>query len=269
VKAVPRQTAFTLVEMLVVIAIIGILAAISVPMLSNFRRSDATLAATRQLLDDVELARQMAISRRTTVYMVFVPPSFWTNTTLTPLWRNTVAATNLVDKQLTGYTFMTKRSVGDQPGQESPRYLTPWRTLPEGMFIAPAKFALPEKQSSSFYLLPPVPDPISGKQFKVLGFERHLVPFPTADAPYVLMPCISFNYQGQASADWKFGQYDEFIPLARGSVAIARHPETKALQFGPPSVLENPPANSTNAYLLVHVDWLTGRARLEKQEIAP
>ena len=251
--------------MLVVIAIIGILAAIAVPTLSNFRRSDATLAATRQLLADVEYARQLAISRRTTVYMVFVPPSFWTNSSLTPQWRNTIAATNLCDKQLTGYTFVTKRSVGDQPGQESPRYLTPWRTLPEGMFIPPAKFAT-TKQERKPYWLPPTPDPVSGKRFQVYGFEAAAVPFPTEDAPYVFMPCVVFNHLGQAGVDF---QYDEFIPLARGGVLAARNPETKALQFSPPSVLESPPANSTNAYMLVHIDWLTGRPRLERQEFAP
>ena len=263
-KAVPRQSAFTLVEMLVVIAIIGILAAIAVPTLSNFRRADATLAATRQLLADVEYARQLAISRRTTIYMVFVPPNFWNQTGLTPLWRNTVAATNLCDKQLTGYTFITKRSVGDQPGQESPRYLTPWRTLPEGMFIPPAKFTILPNQ---FFSIPPTaPDPVSGKQFRVYGFKTNSVPFPTEDAPYVLLPCIEFNHLGQANAD---RQLDEFIPLARGSVLASRNPETKALQFSPPSVVESPPANSTNAYMLVHIDWLTGRPRLEKQEFAP
>jgi prepilin-type N-terminal cleavage/methylation domain-containing protein len=263
VKAAPRQSAFTLVEMLVVIAIIGILAAISVPTLSNFRRADATLAATRQLLADVEFARQLAISRRTTVYMVFIPPNFWNQPGLTPTWRDKLVATNLCDKQLTGYTFVTKRSVGDQPGQESPRYLTPWRTLPEGMFIAQSKFTTLPNQ---FFQIPLTPDPVSGKQFRVYGFKTNAVPFPTEDAPYVLMPCIEFNYLGQANVDQ---QRDEFIPLARGGVQPARNSETKALQFSPPSIAESPPANSTNAYMLVHIDWLTGRPRLEKQEFRP
>ena len=60
-----------------VISILGILAALVVPALKNFGHSDATISASRQLLDDVARARQLAISQRTTVYMVFVPTNFW------------------------------------------------------------------------------------------------------------------------------------------------------------------------------------------------
>ena len=73
------QTAFTLIEMLVVISILGILAALVVPALKNFGNSNVTISASRQLLDDVARARQLAISQRTTVYMVFVPTNFWEN----------------------------------------------------------------------------------------------------------------------------------------------------------------------------------------------
>ena len=51
------------------------------------------------------------------------------------------AATNLCDKQLTGYTFMAYGAVGDQPGQHQWHYLAPWQTLPDGTFIALQKFA--------------------------------------------------------------------------------------------------------------------------------
>src|SRR5689334_13492974 len=71
------RDAFTLIELLTVIAIIGILAAIVSPTLIHLRKGDAMLAATRQMLDDCGRARQLAISQRTTVYMVFVPTNFW------------------------------------------------------------------------------------------------------------------------------------------------------------------------------------------------
>ena len=69
--------------MLVVIAIIGIIAGISLPTLNNLGKADAVLASTRQMLDDVARARQYALSQRTTVYMVFCPAFFWggSNTT--------------------------------------------------------------------------------------------------------------------------------------------------------------------------------------------
>src|SRR5208282_1877336 len=44
---------FTLIELLVVIAILGIMAGLTVPVLKNFAKSDATLGASRQLLDGV------------------------------------------------------------------------------------------------------------------------------------------------------------------------------------------------------------------------
>lgn len=65
---------FTLIEMLVVVGIIGILAAISLPAMKGIGQANLTAAANRQLLDDLSYARLRAISDRTTVYMVFVPP---------------------------------------------------------------------------------------------------------------------------------------------------------------------------------------------------
>ena len=128
-SAPTNSRAFTLLELLVVIAILGILAALTVPVLKNFGKSDATLSASRQLLDGVARARQMAISHRTTVYMVFVPTNFWVDTSgtfpnlggwwghLPPALQNTV--TNLADQQLSGYNFVANGAMGDQPGQHA------------------------------------------------------------------------------------------------------------------------------------------------------
>src|SRR5271154_6127254 len=111
VKIARHHFGFTLVELLTVIAIVGILVGLVVPALKNVNNGNATASATRQLLDDVARARQLAISQHTTVYMVFVPTNFWGNnpntylSTLTP--AQSTAATNLCDKQLTGYTFVS------------------------------------------------------------------------------------------------------------------------------------------------------------------
>ena len=55
----------------------AIIAALAVPALKNFGHADAMTAADQQMLNDVARARQLAISQRTTVYMIFVPTNFW------------------------------------------------------------------------------------------------------------------------------------------------------------------------------------------------
>ena len=191
--------AFTIIELLVVIAILGIMAALTVPVLKNFAKSDATLGASRQLLDGVARARQLAMSQRTTVYMVFVPTNFWANAgwlnSLTPAQQT--AATNLCDKQLTGYIFVSLRSVGDQPGQGVPHYLAPWQTLPDDTFIAAQKF----------YTSNTIVDQISGATYSISEFNyTNKFPFPTETAPITgntpYLPYLAFNYLGQLTFRW-------------------------------------------------------------------
>ena len=134
--------------MLVVISILGILAALTVPALKNLGKSNAAISASRQMLDAVGRARQLAIADHTTVYMVFVPTNFWNlpDGTFNTIWWNNLTlaqrttATNLCDKQLSGYTFVAYGAVGDQPGQHVWHYLEPWQGLPDGSFIALQKF---------------------------------------------------------------------------------------------------------------------------------
>jgi prepilin-type N-terminal cleavage/methylation domain-containing protein len=271
-------SAFTLIELLTVIAIIGILAAVTAPVLNGFRKGDAMLAATRMMLDGVGHARQLAISQHTTVYMVFVPTNFWQDTAynlspqITPADR--AVATNLADKQLTGFGFVSLRSIGDQPGQGVSRYLSGWQSLPEKAFIAQWKFNLGINQTLV------INDNISGEAFAVHGFNTtNNIPFPREDTksfsaafPWVRLPYIAFDYQGRlVSGDGQLLGRDEYIPLAHGSVAPALNGATKTpilVAGAAPSVQEQKPGNSTNsAYNLIHIDWLTGRARLEHQSV--
>jgi prepilin-type N-terminal cleavage/methylation domain-containing protein len=283
--------AFTLVEMLTVIAIIGIIAALAVPVLKNFGKGDVAVSASRQLLDDVGHARQLAMSQRTTVYMVFLPTNYWVYTVSKPTHQlfdvpnypsmtvtQQLVATNLLEKQLTGYIVMALGAVGDQPGNHQWHYLTSWQSLPNGAYIPMWKF---------YNAKPPFTfsDPInSGAYFSIYPFAyTNTFPFPTESSPAasqfgMSLPFIAFNYLGQLAGysgqmlttagytnidqDYTGGGID--IPLAQGSVLPYISPSNKVLQVGPPQVTEMPPGNSTNiAYTVIHIDPLTGRATLE------
>jgi type II secretory pathway pseudopilin PulG len=250
--------------MLVVIGIIGIVAAISVPAIKNMRTADMAAAATRQLQDEMSRARQFAMTRRTTVYMVFVPGSFFTDPQFGVNYfpADWLAATNLLDKQWVGYNFITLRDVGAQPGQFQPRYLEEWRTLPEGTFVAGFKFA---QRNVSTTLKNSAGVPLFG----IPGFAwTNNLPFPRAETlsptgTYPWLPYIAFNHLGQLESDLDA----ELIPLARGHV-IEPLDANKQPTFNPATLEEVPPGNSTNsAFTLIYVDRLTGRAHVERQKI--
>jgi prepilin-type N-terminal cleavage/methylation domain-containing protein len=270
-------SAFTLIEMLLVIAILGILAGLAVPALKNLGKSNVNVSAARQLLDDVGRARQLAMANRTTVYMVFLPTNFWTIqpnawfSSLTPAQLNSV--TNLVDKQLTGYTFISQGTVGDQPGRHNWRYLAPWQSMPDGTFIAAQKFLLPGSP------LLPIPIPTWQADYNRLpisAFTNIYVPFPTAtNQTLVSLPGIAFDYSGRlvSEMDSSGGYHDAYIPLAKGSVGFGYNGATKLPQLtivNPTDVHETPAGNSTDiSYNVVHIDALTGRAVLESHKMLP
>lgn len=254
---------FSLIELLVVIAIIGLMAALALPHLGGFGKSNAMTAATRQMLDDVAYARQKALLNRTTVYMVFVPPAFWNppNNGAFTKEMDTPNMTNLITGQYTMYALLTMRSVGDQPGKSYPKYLTPWRKLPEGVTVAQEKF----------YRDMVIDDPISSKPpFTVKPFATNagatLFPFPSVEAATssgagFQLPFIAFSPSGALTTS-----EDQYIPLTRASVfypqdTIGRFVLTNA------DWAETPPGTSTNDYHVIHINWLTGRARLERKEI--
>src|SRR5262249_51072987 len=209
------------------------------------------------------------ISQHTTVFMVFVPPAFWKDQAYQSLPKTEqLKGAKLLEKQLTGYTLVSLRSVGDQPGANTPRYLSPWKTLPEGVLILSNKFDIDQTKFFNIYT-----NDLQDKAtlaYSVRSFNTtNAIPFPTVDSPrylprrpYPFLPYIAFDYQGRL-----ISQRNEFIPLVKGSVLFRRDAGNgDALEFYP-SVRETPVGNSTNAFNMISIDWLTGRARVEHQEI--
>jgi type II secretory pathway pseudopilin PulG len=239
-----RSAAFSVVELLVVIAIIGLMAAVGLPALKGFGKSNAISAADRQMLDDIAFARQRALAEHTDVYMLFVSSAI-TNINWTLIPSPYTAAekqqmTNVFGQQYSGYAFYVRRTVGDQPGRPNGRYLTSWRSLPNGIFIKTNKFIAG-----------------SSKVDGVSPFTNSFFPFPTATNVSLSFPYLQFNHLGQLVDPQDNG--GEIIPFARGSIFYDTNLNA--------DFFETPPGNSsTNStmYNRVRIDGLTGRARIER-----
>jgi len=264
----PVAGGFTLVEVLVALALIVLLAAVVTPVLLRFKQADAMHAATRQLLDDVAHARQLALSQRTTVYMVFCPADFWSDPAYASLPQSEKEkAAQLYGKQLSAYTFVTVRDAGSQPGSGTPQYHGPWRSLPEGAMIAPWQFGI--GKPAGFMPIDDPTTPAVNPDHYVAPFNwTRSIPFPSEDAyvpggSHVMVPYLAFNHFGQLITGRRGA---EAIALAKGTYHHARDLNQVPLQ-GIPTPDERPAGNSTNAFNLVQIDWLTGRASLEQQKI--
>jgi len=254
--------AFTLLELMMVIAIIGFVAGMTLSHIGNFGHANSMSAAARQIQDDAALARQLAMTKRSTVYMVFLPPEFWTNAAYANVQFNP-QETNLMMHQYAAYALVSLSSVGDQPGKHTPRYLTDWRYLPDGVFFAPFEFGL----SNNAYYNITTTNTLSGttNQNVVYGWSSVTgVPFPSLYPPNTLtmtLPCIAFTPQGSLTTPYT----NQYIALARGSIFYPTDTNGVPL-FGPANLAESPANNDVNNPNLLQIDWLTGRATLVQNQ---
>lgn len=303
-----RRGAFTLIELLVVLAIIGALVTLSMPAFKGFGQSNTLAAAERQLIDDLGLARQYAIKNRATVYMVFLatnalpkgagtvnpigPPA--TTVTFGQLYdqltdpsglksklseraytKTLYSLTNAFASVYNGYAIYAETSLGEQPGNIKRRYLTEWRTLPDGVVFPPAMAGyLPASQ----FVTAQFP-----RQLESLPMTRAF-PFPHvdrlddhADIPQVWLPFIAWDATGRLLPDARFGTtgrgvlVDQYLSIGLGSVMHPRQPLANSKSPGPYDLtrdidaIETPLNNHTNS--IYRIAALTGRAKLYKPEV--
>lgn len=237
-----QHKAFSLIELLVVMGVIGILASVAVPSMRGIGRANAITAANRQLLDDLAYARLKALNSRSAVYVVFVPTNLVDRFKGEVNQKDLRQLTNLITGQLTSYALISRKTLGDQPGRETPRYVTEWKSLPEGALFPMFKYG---SIDTNLYF----------RQWNYVS-----LPFPNALSRRYLLPCIEFTAQGQLAAG-----RDELIPIAQGSVFYPRDQNERPLASPGPDAVFTPPGNFTNNY--IRVNWLTGRASLERPQI--
>ena len=178
-----RATGFTLVELLAVIAIIGVMIAVMVPAFNGMGRGAKLTTAVAQLKTTCSLARQHAITKREITYIVFANDNV-----------NLYAGTNLahLSKAFRAYNVYGQRS----------KYLREWIQLPEGVIFVPNQtlYGSTEPRDSKNIF---VSD--STKNAKVT------LPFPFNDSPANELIGVAFKPDGQMVLGNGGGRYEIFV----------------------------------------------------------
>jgi prepilin-type N-terminal cleavage/methylation domain-containing protein len=154
-----RKDGFTLIEMLVVIVIIAIVLAITIPSITGLMKSGGLSAASRQVANSLSLARQYAITHRTVTRVVFPFSLTATGTNVAP-WYQSYAVIDI----------------------GSTNYLSKWEFLPLGTVFM--------DQSLSIFPTPPC---LNNLKTDTLPFPY------TNSTPLAILAYIEFQPTGAAS----------------------------------------------------------------------
>ena len=268
----PRRRAaraFTLLEMLVVLVVIGILAGLALPAIRGSLESRAIDAASRQVLEDLSFARQKAISQRSTVAMVFLPGDVLSINYNAAIFDadEQKAVKRLQSGAYTEYAIFAFRRVGEQPGRQTRGYVTEWKSLPEKTFFATnqidagkierSKFPFPFSRSKDLEVLPYIAFDSEGRRVRIDPMtEQAVFPAPTPSVPSLapFSPALPHTHNDN----------DLDLEIARGAILFVRDAQG-AVDQSSFQLQEIPFYNSTQN--VVHVDSFTGRAKWIRSEV--
>ena len=242
VLARQRQHAFTLVEMLAVIAVMLIVLRLTLPSLDGLLGSDAEGMARTQLIGELNKARSMALERGGSVQVVFMPlydDILPRNNAKAFYFSSNSDANRMLGAQLVGYALYSESQPGDQPGKPTPKWLTDWEFLPSGYFLS----------SEDLYASCPSRVRVKNLANNSQDFNGELE-----------LPAIAYNSRGQLKGAGLRGVY---LPVIKGGV----FPPVKD-QNGKYSVTSADPPDQSSIKNLerywLRVGAVTGRAVVEE-----
>lgn len=246
---------FSLLELLVVIVIIGIVAGFTIPALKGFGSSVTVDSAVRQFLSDLALARQSALTTRSTVLVLF--SSSDPEMLISPLTD---------EAPLQSYALYAMGSVGDQPGRPRRQFITEWRSLPDGMLFDPVKLRRQpfiSGQGATNRALPymELPVVVNGTPLaQTPGFHTQRVPLVTTveqnGSDVWVTNLLAFPYLAFRPDGGLFYGFDETITLVKGSIFTLGEGNARALDV---IVNTNEPPKR------IHINALTGRAEVQPE----
>ena len=180
-SVVAHTKGFTLVELLAVIAVMLIILKLTLPSLDGLLGGDAEGMARTQVVGELNRARQMALERGTSVYLVFMPLYDDIRSSLgdkRTYFLQEKGVNALLGSQLASYAIYANYMPGDQPGSPSTKWLTDWKTLPAGHHFNRKELNWLPKVNVQY---------LKGAK-------------PSAPVVRLGLPCIKFNSRGEVES---------------------------------------------------------------------